>query len=121
MGAGEAMAADELKFCALADPNRIAGTKAAITTVKVIMVLFIIPSQIESLYYPKDAGARIDAAELDLKAQLNNAPVRDGSFSRLVRPPLAADDVVDAPHERDQPDTPSANSGTARLAHSRAA
>jgi hypothetical protein len=42
-GAGAAMAADELKVCAFGVPNKTARTKAAITTVKVIIVLFIFP------------------------------------------------------------------------------
>jgi hypothetical protein len=46
-GAGAAMAADELKVCAFGVPNRIAKTKAASTTVKVIMVLFIFPPQLK--------------------------------------------------------------------------
>ena len=56
VGVGAAMAADELKFCAFGVPSRIAKTKAASTTAKVIIVLFILPSQIESLYYPKRCG-----------------------------------------------------------------
>jgi hypothetical protein len=51
-GAGAAMAADELKVCAFGDPNTIAKTKAAITTVNVIIVLFIFPPKLKVLYYP---------------------------------------------------------------------
>jgi hypothetical protein len=42
-GAGAAIAVDELKVCAFGVPNRIAKTKAASTTVNVIIVLFIFP------------------------------------------------------------------------------
>jgi hypothetical protein len=52
-GAGAAMAAEELKDWALGVPSKIARTKAASTTVKVMIVLFMFPPQIESLYYPK--------------------------------------------------------------------
>jgi hypothetical protein len=40
-GAGAAIAVDVLKVCAFGLPNKIANTKAASTTVKVIMVLFM--------------------------------------------------------------------------------
>lgn len=43
VGAGAAMAADELKYCAFGAPNKIAKPKAARTTVTVIRLLFIIP------------------------------------------------------------------------------
>jgi hypothetical protein len=55
-GAGAAIAADELKVCAFGVPKKIAKTKPASTTVKVIIVLFIFPSQIKSLYYPKECN-----------------------------------------------------------------
>jgi hypothetical protein len=45
-GAGEAMAAAELKDCAFGVPNRIAKPKAASTTVKVIIALFIFPPRL---------------------------------------------------------------------------
>jgi hypothetical protein len=47
IGAGAAMAADELKVCAFGVPSRIAKTKAASTTVKVIMILFIFPPKLK--------------------------------------------------------------------------
>jgi hypothetical protein len=46
-GAGAAMAADELKFCAFGVPSIIAKTKAASTTVKVMIVLFIFPPKLK--------------------------------------------------------------------------
>jgi len=46
-GAGAAMAAEELKVCAFGVPNRMAKTKAASTTVKVIIVLFIFPPKLK--------------------------------------------------------------------------
>jgi hypothetical protein len=53
-GAGAAMAADELKVCAFGLPSRIARTKAASTTVKVMIVLFIIPPKLKVCTAPKD-------------------------------------------------------------------
>jgi hypothetical protein len=45
-GAGAAMAAEELKVCAFGVPDRIAIPKAASTTIKVKMVLFIFPPKL---------------------------------------------------------------------------
>ena len=46
-GAGAAIADAELKDWAFGVPNRIANTKAANTTVKVIIVLFIFPPRLK--------------------------------------------------------------------------
>jgi len=46
-GAGAAMAADELNVCAFGVPNRIAKVKAASTTVRVMIVLFIFPPKLK--------------------------------------------------------------------------
>ena len=47
IGAGAAMAADELKVCAFGVPSRIPRRKAAITTVNVKIFLLIFPHKLE--------------------------------------------------------------------------
>jgi len=51
VGAGAAMAADDVKVCDFGAPNRIAKPKAVMTTVKVIRLLFIFLPKTESLDY----------------------------------------------------------------------
>jgi hypothetical protein len=47
VGAGAAIAADELKSCAFGAPYKIANPKTASTAVKVTTVLFMIPPKFE--------------------------------------------------------------------------
>jgi hypothetical protein len=59
-GAGAAMAAEELKFCAFGVPNKIAKTKAASTTVKVMIVLFIFPPRLKVCTTQRNVGSHLN-------------------------------------------------------------
>jgi hypothetical protein len=59
-GAGAAMAADELKFWAFGVPSRIARTKAASTTVKVMIVLFIYPPRLKVWTTPRKVETHLN-------------------------------------------------------------